>query len=129
MTSLMRATELEAERVILCAILAQDRSVEKDRVGFLRGAGGEMPDVRREKPRPAEQIAVPDAVDLDRAFAGVGLEDDGAALDKIKPVGGVAFPEDDVARREMCLHRALEQEPELKIVHGEEKRMSANFCL
>src|SRR5881392_3750297 len=72
--------------------------VEKNRVGRLCCARGKVPDIRREHPRPAQQIAGADRFN-DQRVAGffTRLEHYFPALDQIKTIGQLAFEQNGLS--------------------------------
>ncbi len=96
------ADDAEAERGVLGALPAQARAVELRRAHVRHRPGVEMRAVRREEPRPAEDLAVVNRLDHDLAARRDEVPDgDRAVADDVEAVGGVALAEDRLALLEV----------------------------
>ena len=90
--------QLVAERRVRLALAAQAGAVELDRPDRRNGAGVEVPAVRREEPRPADDVAGFDGLDRERSPAGhVELERDPPSAQDVEDVRRLSFAEQGLA--------------------------------
>ena len=93
------AHQLVAEVVVGVALTAQAGAVEGDDAHLVDRAGVEVPDVRREEPRPADDLAGIERLDHDRASRRrVRRQGDAALADEVEGVGRIALAEEPLAR-------------------------------
>ena len=89
-----------------------------------------MPNVGREKPRPAQQVAIADGIDQNRrVIAGRGLENDLPALNQIKTVSRFALSKKNLIALEMDAHRAIGEQSDVMLVQPDQKRVRRDIRL
>src|SRR5437868_13328851 len=102
--------QLKSERMVALAVFPQNGPVEEDRGGWHKGPSSEVPEVRREHPRPAEQLTRSDRLDYHRLTATrFGFQRYLTALDQIKPIRDLFLAQNNLPFPEMRVDCAIRQ--------------------
>lgn len=107
--------EFVSECVVFLAIFTQNRAVEKEGCCPFCRASREAPNIRGEKPRPAQQITVADRVDSDGfTISSDRLENDLASLNQT--IRRFALAKDNVVAIESDAHRTIGQQTNVMLI-------------
>lgn len=119
--------ELVAERKIVVAGFTKSGSVEKKRSRRFGGSSVELPQIRREEPRPSEWFARDQDVDFNlRLASNRSFNMHASAFDKKKTARFFAGAKDEVAALELHERRRTGQEFDVMRTHPGEEWMGSD---
>src|SRR5580658_2171196 len=109
--------------MIAVAFLAQTAAVEKYGLGRLVGDCIEVPVIRREKPRPPENVARPDCLDPQWRAGAECFQADGDINDQGEAIRRLAGFDDHFPSDETGWHRAICQYLPMPFAQSPEERV------